>query len=120
MAYTSEALSLAALELFVHLEVALLPEDLVAVEVLVPDGVVAEELPVERLPPGWGGPVPPPELHRLGREWVASRRSLLLRVPSVLVPREWNVLVNPAHPDVGRLTVVPPRPFRFDARMLKG
>jgi RES domain-containing protein len=38
-------------------------------------------------------------------------------VPSVIVPREWNYLLNPAHPDFGRLAVGEPEPFAFGERL---
>lgn len=119
VAYASEALSLAALELYVHLSSPLLPADLVAVEVRVPDGLSLEEWPASRLPAGWDAQTPPVAMQALGADWVHAGRSLLLRVPSVIVPQEWNVLINPAHPEFGRLQVQPPVPFQFDPRMTK-
>lgn len=119
MAYTSEALSLATLELFVHLPSSLLPRDLVAVEIRVPDDVTVEEWPPASLPRGWDAESPPAELQELGTAWIASGRSLLVRVPSVVIPHEWNVLINPAHPDVVKLGVLAPKPFSLDPRMAK-
>ena len=43
--------------------------------------------------------------------------SLLLRVPSAIVPEEGNILVNPRHPEARKLRVASTRPFRFDARL---
>lgn len=115
MAYASEALSLAALELFVNLPSSLLPVDPVAIEVRVPDDVSIEEWGRSTLPKGRAGA----DTQTLGADWVASGRTLLLRVPSAVVPQEWNVLINPAHPDFPRLSVQPPHPFHFDPRMQK-
>ena len=42
----------------------------------------------------------------------------VLRVPSVLVPEEYNVVLNPAHPEHSRIRVMEVVPFRFDARLL--
>jgi RES domain-containing protein len=39
-----------------------------------------------------------------GQQWLAYGRSLLAEVPSVVVPEESNVLINPRHADVGRIT----------------
>ena len=39
----------------------------------------------------------------IGDDWLARGTSLLLRVPSVVVPVGWNYLLNPAHPDARRV-----------------
>ena len=118
MVYASTSLSLAALEILVHVGAPdLLPDDLTAVEVVVPDGASVETLPVDDLPRGWGGHPAPRSLAGLGREWVESKRTALLRVPSAVVSVEWNLLVNPVHPDAAGLRVASRRPFRWDARL---
>ncbi|MBI5482311.1 MAG: RES family NAD+ phosphorylase [Deltaproteobacteria bacterium] len=43
----------------------------------------------------------------------------MLAVPSAVVPQEWNYLLNPLHPDFGRLKLLPPEPFTIDPRMWK-
>ena len=55
----------------------------------------------------------------LGTAWVKSARTAVLRVPSVVIPRETNVLLNPAHPDFDRIRIGGPEPFSFDPRMWK-
>lgn len=52
-----------------------------------------------------------------GDRWLASRRSLALRVPSVLIPEEPNYLLNPAHPEFRRVRFGAATEFRFDPRM---
>ena len=54
----------------------------------------------------------------IGGEWARRRERLLLRVPSVLVPEESNVLVNPMHPDAVGVRVIGSRPFSYDVRLL--
>lgn len=53
-----------------------------------------------------------------GMQWVASGSSALLVVPSVIIPREHNVLINPKHPDAVAIvfTKLPDR-IVFDARL---
>jgi RES domain-containing protein len=58
-----------------------------------------------------------PETQRVGAEWVQARRSVVLRVPSAVVPGEFNYLLNPAHPDFKRVKVGRPEPFSFDPRL---
>lgn len=54
---------------------------------------------------------------RFGSAWARSRRSVALRVPSAVVPGEFNYLLNPEHPDFARLRVSAAEPFSFDPRL---
>ncbi|MDN5872151.1 MAG: RES family NAD+ phosphorylase [Nitrococcus sp.] len=119
MVYLGGSLSLAALEIFVHLSSDDSHLSFVAIPVQVPDGIAVEALEEGRLPPDWREEPPPDGCKRLGSEWVAAGRTALLRVPSVIVPEEHNFLLNPTHPDAARLRVGEIRPFGFDKRMWK-
>jgi RES domain-containing protein len=55
----------------------------------------------------------------LGDEWLASRRSVVLAVPSVVARLEFNAIVNPAHPDFLRLRVSTPEPVVWDRRLFR-
>ena len=67
-------------------------------------------------PPNWRA-LDSPEAAVAGGAWATAGRTPLLRVPSALVPREANYLVNPAHPDTHRIKVRPPEPLEWDARL---
>ena len=118
VAYLSTSLSLAALEYLVHLDVSLAPMDLVSVEVEVPDGVSREEVDLEALPEGWSAVSDHPFCVDTGDEWIRRGESCLLLVPSAVIPKSWNVLLNPAHPDARRI-VSTTEPFAFDRRLLE-
>ncbi len=117
--YLGGTLSLAALETFVHLSVADARLTFVAIEVVVPDGIRIGQLPSGHLPASWRTEPPPIETKAIGSKWAHSGETLLLRVPSVIVPRESNYLLNPAHADFSRLKIRPSEPFGFDRRMWK-
>jgi RES domain-containing protein len=53
----------------------------------------------------------------IGDRWLREGRSLLLQVPSVLVPETWNVLVNPQHGEANRLKITATYDHAFDARL---
>lgn len=116
--YTSATLSLAALEMLVHLGRESLPDDLVQVEIEVPGTISVETLDPERLTPAWRSYPAPPELAAFGEEWLRQERTPLLRVPSAVVPEEWNLLINPAHPRAARVRPVGRKPFSFDVRLV--
>jgi len=53
-----------------------------------------------------------------GTEWLHSRKSLLAEVPSIVVPEEFNILINPRHPDAGNLTPKKIRRWNYDTRLM--
>jgi RES domain-containing protein len=117
--YLGGTLSLAALETLVHLSAADAHLEFAAIEVVVPDAIRIAKLARRRLPANWRAEPPPAETKSIGSEWVRAAETLLLRVPSVIVPRESNYLLNPAHPDFARLRIGRSEPFGFDRRMWK-
>ena len=116
--YAASHLSLAALEYLVHIDPEDAPADLVALRLDVPDDATELVYEAAALPAGWRETPPPPQCQAIGDEWAGSGEHLLLRVPSVLVPEESNVLVNPAHPDAAQVRVCGSRPFSYDLRLV--
>lgn len=71
-----------------------------------------------RFPTNWRQFPHPPETQEVGAAWLKSGTHLALRVPSAVVPGEFNYLVNPAHPAFAKLVFTKPEPFAFDPRLL--
>lgn len=121
MIYASESLSLAALELLVHLEPSEVPNDLLSIEIELPDepaiGAVADPGRFEDL--DWRATPAPGWQAELGEAWLEDGTFLWLAVPSAVVPEERNVLINPAHREFRRVRVRSEREFAFDLRLLK-
>ena len=117
--YTSETRSLATVELLVHVSLSFAPTDLKMATIEVPDEPAPEVVDVAALPPNWRGFPAPPELADLGTSWARSGRSLLLRVPSAVVEREHNILINPAHPDIARIALAGVEDFLLDQRLAR-
>lgn len=116
IAYASTSRPLAVLEMLVHVTRDTLPADPVLIPVEVPDGLVAE---ATSLPVDWAALPYGPEARRFGDDWIAERGTLALLVPSVVLPAERNVLINPAHPAMRRVRVRPAEAFAFDRRLLR-
>jgi RES domain-containing protein len=122
MVYCSSSLALAAIELFVHLEPAQAPADLVSISATLPEGEPGCALNHADLPDEWWTDdvlTAERSTRDLGDEWIRSAASLAMSVPSVPIRAEWNVLVNPLHPRVAELKIDPPQRFAFDARMFQ-
>ncbi|HYF08926.1 MAG TPA: RES domain-containing protein [Acetobacteraceae bacterium] len=110
--YAAGSLSLAMLERLVQRGAL---RDTLLVEAEVPDDIAFEDL-MANPPRGWDS-LGSPEAAAAGGAWAAAGRTALLRVPSVLVPREANWVVNPRHPDAARITVSAPRRLDWDPRL---
>ena len=120
VAYTSSHLSLAALEVLVHTDPALLPRDLTAFEIDVPDDLAVERVEAGTLPDEWVQAAESEACREAGAGWIDAGRSAVLVVPSAIVPVETNVLLNPRHAGAGRVRVTARRPFAFDPRLVGG
>ncbi len=104
------------LELRVHLG-PVVPRDAYALlEVDCPDGLVTT-LARSRWPRRWDAVPFSPATQRLGDRWLAAGRGVALRVPSVHSGSDFNVLLNPVHPDARRLRIVSRTRYEFDARL---
>jgi RES domain-containing protein len=115
--YVASSLSLALVEVLVHL-----PAGLLAAYSAVPvsfEGTHAAELADRDLPADWREVPPPDSTRAIGDRFVADGRALALRVPSVVVPSESNYLLNPAHPAFASIRIGAPVSFPFDPRLVR-
>lgn len=117
--YTSGSLSLAVLELFVHVDINTAPGDLVAIQVDIPDTLTIETVKIESLPRDWRRYPGPEALKNIGTTWASTISTAILAVPSAVIPEERNYLLNPAHRHFKRIRIRKPVAFRFDPRMWK-
>jgi RES domain-containing protein len=117
MVYTSTSRALAVLEFFVNLDPIEAPDNLLMAEASVPDASV-EVMKLDVLPRNWRG-LDNERCRDLGSEWARSLRSVALKVPSAVVDGDWNVLLNPKHPEFGKVKIGAAKPFRFDERMFR-
>ncbi|MGH7857478.1 MAG: RES family NAD+ phosphorylase [Candidatus Binatia bacterium] len=115
--YTSATLSLAALELLVHLDPDTLPDDLVAVPAEIPDSVAIDRLEERTLPRDWRSYPAPDALADLGLGWIKAGKFAVLAVPSVVVPKERNYLLNPGHSDFAKIRIGDAEWFHLDPRL---
>jgi RES domain-containing protein len=121
LVYASETQALACLETVVHLNAGGLPLNRYLVSVTIPAAVWADarmETPGS-LPVGWDADPSGRASIQFGAAWIRSMVSALLRVPSVIVPDEYNVLINPLHPDSRAIVAVKIRKWLYDPRLTK-
>ena len=116
--YTSESRALAVLESLVHVPLALAPRDLQICRIKIPGNIQPTEINVDELPPDWSANPPREITAEIGTSWAKEGKSLMLRVPSVVVRDEFNVLINPQHRDFSKVNLGAPEPLTFDERLI--
>lgn len=117
--YTSGTKSLAILEVLTNTPLAILRDDFSIVQLELPDGILVKEYHVGDLPSGWRHFPVPIHIMRMGDRWLASGKSLVLKVPSAVVFSESNWIINPAHPDFNKLKIVGTERLVIDRRIEK-
>lgn len=117
LVYTAESRALATLEVSVHLDFSEdLPLDRFYVEIDIPDDIDILELRTEDLPENWDIKPPSLETQYIGDDFVKDNEAAVLKVPSSIVPPEYNYLINPNHPGAKKITVVSYKQLTFDER----
>lgn len=111
--YTSSTIALAVLEWRAHLAQWPAPAVMV-VEIQFSASLV---LPASKLPQNWKQLPSPRANAAVGDDWIQSGISAILRLPSAIVPEEFNYLLNPAHPQFARISLGKPRVLRVDPRL---
>jgi len=80
-------------------------------------GTFIQTIPPDALKPNWQHDI---EYCRfIGNEFLQNNKSLTLKVPSAVIPDEYNILVNPAPPAFGKCTLLSSGVFEFDTRLFK-
>ncbi len=117
--YAASSRALATLEFLVHMtDFEAIPK-LRMLTIEIPGTPKITKIAESSLPPDWKHYEPPAALAEMGRQWASSRESLVLAVPSVVIPSESNFLINPEHPDFQGVRITFSEDFYFDERLLK-
>lgn len=117
MIYTASSRALATIEVLVHVPMDLIPKNLSLATIEISDLEVPED--IKKLPARWRDYPGSSKLKEMGKEWILSNRTLLLRVPSAVVKNEYNMLINPNHPNIRRVKIVDIQRYFFDERLLR-
>ena len=115
MVYTSESVSLAALEIIVNLSSTIVKKDLFLTEIDVPETEVIQQ---RDLPDHWDAYPHSAATVNIGREFIQSGK-LCLKVPSAVITSEHNLLLNPESASFDQVKILDSRPFILDRRLLK-
>jgi RES domain-containing protein len=118
--YSAESRALATLEVAVHLDIGEdLPQDRYYIEIEIPDEITILEVSVEDLPEDWDAKPPSLTTQTIGDDFVNYNEAAVLKVPSSIVPQEFNYLINPNHQDASKIKVLSTSKMIFDSRLSK-
>ena len=115
--YTGETKEIALLETIVHTPPTIIP----ALEILtieIPDDSI-EILSINDLPDNWTNYPAPEILAEIAENWIESKKSIALKVPSCIIHTSHNYILNCRHPDYSKVKIIEQKGFHFDTRLIK-
>ena len=113
--YTAESRALCALEVLANADE--LADDYVVTPIEIPRETSIMRMPINGLPVEWDAGEPGDVTRALGSDWAKELKTAVLAVPSAVIPREWNYILNPDHPAFATFRFGGPEPFYFDDRL---
>ncbi|MCY7410913.1 MAG: RES family NAD+ phosphorylase [Chitinophagales bacterium] len=117
--YTSSHISLAVLEIIANTSLFHLPKHMQLLTLEVSNNATNEEFKQKNLPLDWKEFPSNTSTHLIGDRWLIEKRSLLLKVPSVIITTEHNWLINPLHTEMKKVKIKKIEDFPIDERVLQ-
>ncbi|TYP72199.1 RES family NAD+ phosphorylase [Aquimarina intermedia] len=115
--YTSTSAALSILEVLAHLPASFFPDNMSIATIDIPDKFVGSFVE-QSLPMGWDKIPPPIENHDFTMNWIHQQKYVGFKIPSSIIPKEQNLLLNPSHPNFKSVKIIDVEPFSFDPRLL--
>jgi len=117
--YTASNRSLAMAEVAVHFTLATLPSDYIMITIFIPDNISIQKLNISNLPTNWNTFPHPSTTQTIGDQFIADNKFCVLQIPSAVTQGDYNLLINPNHPDFKRIKIIATCKFPFDKRIFK-
>lgn len=119
LVYTALNRSLAMAEVAVHLTLATLPDDYMMSTIFIPGDISLKKINVKDLPPNWNAFPHPTTTQIIGDRFVTANKHCILQIPSAVTAGDFNLLINPRHPEFKKIKIVKTEKFPFDKRIFK-
>lgn len=116
--YASETRSLACLENIVHRSGLIRSDSYCTMVIYIPDELLFSTINLDDLPDDWNSTELCTRCQQLGSDWFKSKSTALLRVPSAVIPEEYNIVINTKHADFKKIKLITTLPFYFDKRLV--
>lgn len=117
--YTASNRSLAMAEVAVHFTLATLPADYMMVTLEIPDDIECQQIEPGDLPTNWKDFPHPSSTQIFGDKFVQENKFCVLKIPSVVTQGDYNLLINPNHPDFAKIRIKRIEKFPFDKRIFR-
>lgn len=117
--YTASNRSLAMAEVAVHFTLATLPGDYMMVTIFIPDDISLQKLNSRNLPTDWNTFPHPGTTPAIGDQFITDNKFCILQIPSAVTQGDYNLLINPNHPDFKGIKIIAKNNFPFDKRVFK-
>lgn len=117
--YTASSIALAMAEVAVNVPFGILPRGYFVISIEIPD-VNISVVPVKNLKgTTWNSHPPSHITQKIGADFIKANKDLILKVPSVVAPGDFNFLINPSHVEFSKVKIIEKSPFGFDQRLFK-
>ena len=113
--YTAESRALAILEYTVNVNIDEIPRALCMATLEIPDEMTTWAM--AQLPGNWKDAPAPNSTKSMGTQWLKRGKTAVLKIPSVIIPDEFNFILNPVHPDAKRIKILDTKDLPFDIRI---
>jgi RES domain-containing protein len=103
----------------VHLSFATLPDDYMMMTIHIPDDISITKLNNSDLPVDWNKFPHPSITQSIGDKFISEKLFCVLQIPSAVTEGDFNLLINPNHPEFKRIKIIDSKKFIFDQRLFK-
>ncbi|MEX0771858.1 MAG: RES family NAD+ phosphorylase [Balneolales bacterium] len=117
--YTATNRSLAMAEVAVHIPVSMMPDDSEMLTLYVPDDLTMTQITPDQLKSGWNMHPPLKFTQLIGDQFILNREFCLMKVPSAVTKGDYNMMINPHHPEFQQINIVHTEEFMFDRRLFE-
>lgn len=117
--YTASNRSLAMAEVAVHFTLATIPKDYVMMTVFIPENISLARVNQSDLPTDWNAFPHPKSTQEIGDKFIRENKYCILQIPSAVTQGDFNILINPYHPEFPSIKIISVTKFPFDNRIFK-
>ena len=117
--YTADSRALCLAEIAVHTPIGVMPKDYFLITIEIPDSTPTIQIEVESLSKDWRKFPYSKTTQDFGDNIITQNEYLLIKVPSAVVQGDYNILINPLHPDFGKIRITRKEKFDFDERLFR-
>lgn len=117
--YTSNSRALCMAEIAVHTPIGIMPVNYYLVTIEIPDYPDIPSIESKTLPKNWRRFPHSKETQKLGDQFLNDNNSLYIKVPSAVVQGDYNILINPSHPEFHKVQIIKTEKFDFDERLFR-